>query len=98
MNFHSKWERTNARAIGQGAHIIALTGDTIQGDGGMTTDELTRSVRELQDRQSIYDCLLTYCRGVDRMDRELLLSSYHSDAVDDRGFMVASPAQLPIGR
>jgi hypothetical protein len=31
------------------------------------------------------------CRGVDRMDRELLLSAYHSDAVDDHGMFVGGP-------
>jgi hypothetical protein len=31
------------------------------------------------------ECLHGYCRGVDRADRELLLSAYHADAQDDHG-------------
>jgi SnoaL-like domain len=37
----------------------------------------------LLDRQAIQDCLARYCRAVDRMDRELLLSVYHPDAAED---------------
>jgi hypothetical protein len=49
-------------------------------------------VRELWDRQAIRDCLVRYCRGVDRLDRELVISAYHEDAVDDHGIFVGSPA------
>ncbi|WP_121709288.1 nuclear transport factor 2 family protein [Streptomyces sp. E5N91] len=45
-------------------------------------------VTELLERQEISDCLLRYCRGVDRQDRDLLLSAYHPDAVDDHGRVV----------
>ncbi|MGV9915075.1 nuclear transport factor 2 family protein [Streptomyces tendae] len=45
-------------------------------------------VTELLTRQEISDCLLRYCRGVDRQDRDLLLSAYHPDAVDDHGRVV----------
>lgn len=48
-------------------------------------------VRELSDRQDILDCLHRYCRGVDRGDRELLRSVYHSDAIDDHGVFVGGP-------
>lgn len=48
-------------------------------------------VRELYDRQKIREVVTNYCRGVDRMDRELLLSCYHPDAVDDHGFFVGGP-------
>jgi hypothetical protein len=54
-------------------------------------DELAASVRKLQDRQEILDRITAYCRGVDRMDRELILSAYHPDAVDDHGVFVGSP-------
>jgi ketosteroid isomerase-like protein len=56
----------------------------------MTPDELEAAVRELQDRQAINDCLMTYSRAVDRLDRELLLSVYHEDAVDDHGMFVGT--------
>lgn len=58
----------------------------------MTHEELERVVLELQDRQAIHDCLMTFSRAVDRLDRELLLSVYHEDAIDDRGVFVGSPA------
>ena len=49
------------------------------------TDELEVIVRELKDRQEIYDCLMRYCRGLDRLDRESLESVYHPDGVDIHG-------------
>jgi SnoaL-like domain len=54
----------------------------------MTVEELERAVIELADRQAILDCLMTYSRGVDRLDRELLRSVYHDDAIDDHGMFV----------
>ena len=60
----------------------------------MTTEDLERAVAELQDRQAIADCLATYSRGVDRLDRELLLSVYHDDAVDDHGVFVGTPEEF----
>lgn len=52
------------------------------------TPDIAATVRMLADRQAIRDCLMTYCRAVDRLDRELLLSVYHADAVDDHGVFV----------
>lgn len=49
------------------------------------------ALQQLLDRQAIQDCLLRYTRGVDRLDRELLLSAYHTDAIDDHGAFVGSP-------
>jgi hypothetical protein len=49
------------------------------------------TLQELSDRQQILDCLLRYCRGVDRFDRDLVLSAYHPDAIDDHGTFVGSP-------
>lgn len=45
-------------------------------------------LRDLKDRQEIYDCILRYCRGIDRLDREMLMSAYHADALDDHGTFV----------
>jgi len=47
-------------------------------------------VRELYDRQKIREVVTAYCRAVDRMDRDLLLSCYHPDAIDDHGFFVGT--------
>jgi ketosteroid isomerase-like protein len=37
---------------------------------------------ELADREAIRDCLMRYCRGVDRCDLELLRGVYWPDALD----------------
>jgi len=58
------------------------------------TPELAAIVRELADRQAIMDCLLRYTRGVDRHDRELMLSAYHPDAWDDHGVASGSAADF----
>lgn len=55
---------------------------------------LEEMVRELYDKQKIREVLTRYCRGVDRMDRELFLSAYHPDAIDDHGFVVAGPEEF----
>jgi hypothetical protein len=47
--------------------------------------ELAAQIREIKDRQDIYDCIMRYCRGLDRLDRAMLLSAYHPDALDDHG-------------
>jgi ketosteroid isomerase-like protein len=60
----------------------------------MSPEDLERVVIELQDRQAIHDCLMTYSRAVDRLDRELLLSVYHEDAIDDHGVFVGSPEEF----
>jgi hypothetical protein len=54
----------------------------------------TNDLRDLTDRQAIQDCLLRYCRGVDRLDRELVLSAYHPDAIDDHGAFVGTPSDF----
>lgn len=55
---------------------------------------LEATIRMLVDRQAIRDCLATYCRAVDRLDRELLLSVYHEDAIDDHGVFVGGPEEF----
>ena len=57
----------------------------------MSVDEMRAMLRELQDRAEIHDCLMAYSRAVDRLDRELLLTVYHADAVDDHGVFVGGP-------
>ena len=42
-------------------------------------------LNELLAQQQIRDVLLRYCRGIDRMDRELVRSCYHPDATDEHG-------------
>ena len=54
--------------------------------------ELASIVRGIQDRQDIYDCIMRYCRGLDRFDRDVVASAYHPGAIDDHGHFVG-PAE-----
>ena len=47
-------------------------------------------IQELIDRQRIWECLLRYTRGMDRLDRELVLSAYHPGGMEDHGAFMAS--------
>ena len=42
-------------------------------------------LEELLAKQAITEVVYRYCRGVDRMDAELVRSCYHPDAVDHHG-------------
>jgi len=57
----------------------------------MTDATLARTVADLKDRADIDRCLKLYSRAVDRLDRALLLSVYHPDAIDDHGIFVGGP-------
>lgn len=37
---------------------------------------------------------MTYCRGVDRRDADMVLSTFHEDAVDDHGQEDTTPQTL----
>jgi len=52
------------------------------------------ALQQLLDRQQIHNCIIRYCGGVDRFDREMLLSVYHEDATDDHGAFVGTAAQF----
>lgn len=52
---------------------------------------LPPELQKLVDRQTIEDVLVTYCRGVDRLDRDLIVSCYHPDAIDDHGGFLGGP-------
>lgn len=49
---------------------------------------------ELLHRQDILDCLIRFSRGMDRFDRELFLSAFHTDAVIAAGPFVGGPVEL----
>lgn len=51
-------------------------------------------LEHLLDRQDILDCLIRFSRGMDRFDRELFLSAFHSDAVIAAGEFVGGPDDL----
>jgi len=43
------------------------------------------AVQELLDKQAVHEVVLRYCRGIDRMDPELVRACYHPDATDEHG-------------
>ncbi|MEE3329886.1 MAG: nuclear transport factor 2 family protein [Myxococcota bacterium] len=43
------------------------------------------ALRELLDERAIRQVVLRYCRGIDRMDRELVRACYHPGAEDHHG-------------
>lgn len=49
-------------------------------------------LQTLIDRQAIHDCLLRFCRGMDRFDRGLFLSAFHKDAEVAAGPYVGNAA------
>jgi hypothetical protein len=51
-------------------------------------------IRELIDRQRIWECLLRYTRGMDRLDRDLVLSAYHPGGKEDHGALIAPAEQF----
>ena len=53
-------------------------------------------LEQLLDRQDILDCLVRFCRGMDRFDRELFLSAFHADAVIAAGPFVGGPVELYV--
>lgn len=56
-------------------------------------DDPDRFIRAQMDRTEILGRIMTYCKGIDRLDRELLLSVYHPDALDDHGIFVGPASQ-----
>jgi hypothetical protein len=60
----------------------------------MNHEQLCEAVRKLTDREEIRDCVARYCRGVDRFDRELILSAFHADALDEHGKFVGHPHEF----
>ncbi|PEQ13916.1 hypothetical protein B2G71_06345 [Novosphingobium sp. PC22D] len=53
----------------------------------------TQIAAEFADREAIRDCIYRYCRGIDRLDVDLILSAYWPDASDEHGNFVAHSAQ-----
>ena len=51
-------------------------------------------VEMLADIQDIYEVVARYCRGVDRLDLDLVRSCYHSDAITNHGSFKGSPDEF----
>jgi SnoaL-like domain len=58
------------------------------------SSERDPEVQELLDKQAIRELMIRYCRGLDRMDAELISSVYHPDAHDDHGGRTFSGADI----
>ena len=59
------------------------------------SDEQAKSIiQELWDREAIRQCLNRYARGVDRFDRDIILSVFHPDAIDEHGKFVGTPPEF----
>lgn len=58
------------------------------------TPDLEAKLRLLLDKQEIYELSANYMRGLDRLDHDLLRSTYHDDATDDRGFFQGGPDEF----
>jgi hypothetical protein len=56
----------------------------------VNTSDLLPELQQLIDRQQIHDCIVRYCSGVDRFDREMVRGVYHPDAMDDHGAFVGT--------
>lgn len=56
-------------------------------------DNTEDAIKELLARQRIWECLLCYTRGVDRLDRKLLLSGFHPQAMIDQGGFKGGPTE-----
>lgn len=53
--------------------------------------ETERQLREMLDRQQIWQVMQRYARGLDRMDVELARSCYFDDCIEDHGHFVGNP-------
>jgi hypothetical protein len=61
----------------------------------MTFSEFdTTALKSRIAKDAIRDCLQRYCRGVDRFDRELILSAFHPDCLDEHGKFVGTPEEF----
>ena len=49
------------------------------------TAAIDPELRRLLDEQAIHRRLIDYCRGIDRLDADLVASVYHPDGTDDHG-------------
>ena len=47
-------------------------------------------LQQLLDKQEIHEVIMRYCRGIDRLDREMIRSVYHDDAIDEHGLWKGS--------
>jgi hypothetical protein len=54
--------------------------------------ELEQQVRELLDKQALYELICAYCTAADRHDHAKMRALYHEDAIDEHGHFAKGPA------
>jgi len=57
-----------------------------------TADARAKALDELLDKKEIEEVLISYCRGADRGDADLISAAYHPDAIEDHGGTYLGPA------
>ena len=57
-------------------------------------DAQQKTIDILGARQDMLDCSHRFCRGVNRLDRDILRSAFHADAIDDHGFFLGGVEEL----
>lgn len=57
-------------------------------------DAMRAELRAVTDRQEILDCIHRFSKGLDRLDRELIVSAYHEDGVDHHGAFYGGPEEF----
>ena len=57
-------------------------------------DAQQRTIDQLSARQDILDCSHRFCRGINRLDRDILRSAFHPDAADDHGIFRGGVEEL----
>lgn len=60
----------------------------------MSDSTAAEALQEIVNRQRVWEVLLKYTRGVDRLDRALMLSAFHEDALIDQGTFKGDRDQL----
>ena len=66
---------------------------TAESPNTVSPDKMAR-LEQMLERQDISDCMTRFSRGMDRFDRDLFLSAFHSDAIIAAGDFVGGPVQL----
>lgn len=51
---------------------------------------MDKRIEDLLDKQALYENIINYCRGIDRMDVALMKSTYWPDGSDDHGRFVGN--------
>lgn len=71
--------------------------DVLEQDKAESLHDLVKSLQQrvdtLEAKDAIRRVLANYCRAFDRIDYDLLMSCYHTDAVDEHGYFVANSAK-----